>query len=163
MELGLLVRQIPFGLFLLGDFGHHRHCAATRHPIAQNAVPAAVGRAILEALARRIAQALHAPRHQGLDITLAVIAVLSEIPQKIGIRTAGLQQLARHPVHVLEAVVAKNDVQILVRENERARHVIERDLKMCLHTKRQMIGQTHVAQSRHGCPRLANLRPLLHL
>ena len=67
---------------------------------------------VLEALARRIAQALHALGDLRVGVALAVVAVLGQIAQEIGIGTAGLQQLLRHRVHLLEAVVAEDDVQI---------------------------------------------------
>ena len=89
MKLGFPVRQILFSLLLLGDVGHHRDRATGRDPPAQDAVPAAVGRVVLEALPRRIAQTLHAPGDQGVGVALAVVAVLGQMAQKIGIGTAG--------------------------------------------------------------------------
>jgi hypothetical protein len=64
---------------------------------------------ILEALPRRIAQTLHAPGDEGIDVALAVVAVFGQIAQKIGIGTAGLQQLLRHLVHLLKAGVADDN------------------------------------------------------
>ena len=49
VELRFLVRQILFGQLLLGDIRHHRDGAASGHPAAQNAIPPAVRRVILEA------------------------------------------------------------------------------------------------------------------
>ena len=78
----------------------------------------------------RIAQALDALRDQGLDVALAVVAVLGEEAQEGGIGPAGLQQLRRRRVHLAEAVVAEDDVQIVVGVDERARHVVERDMEL---------------------------------
>jgi hypothetical protein len=87
---------------------------------------------ILEALSRRIAQTFHAPGNQGIDIAFAVVSVLGQIAQKCRIGTAGLQQLAWHGVHLVEPVVAKDDVEIIIRIDQRARHVVEGDLELPL-------------------------------
>ena len=52
---------------------------------AHDAVDAAVGRAVLERLARGMEQARHAPGHERVDVAFAVVAVLREIAQERGI------------------------------------------------------------------------------
>ena len=84
-------------------------------------------------LARGVAQALDALRDVRLDVARPVVAVLRQVAQKIGIRTAGLQQLRRHLVHLPEAIIAEHDAQILVRVDKRARHVVEGKLQLPLY------------------------------
>ena len=147
MELGFPVRQILFSLLLLGDVRHHRDRATPVHPTAENAIPPPVRRVILEAQPRRIAQTLHALRDQRIDVALAVVAVLGQIAQQIGIGTAGLQQLLRHLVHLFEAVVADDDPQIAIGVDERARHVVEHEMELADCIRRRVIGHVHVEQS----------------
>ena len=104
--------KLALGLLLLGDVRHHRDRAAGRRPAAANAVPAAVRGVVLEALAGGIAQTLDAPGDMRVGVAFAVIAVLGQEAQEVGIEAAGLQQLLRRPVHLLEAIVAEDDVQI---------------------------------------------------
>src|SRR5262245_19203314 len=59
----------------------------------------------------------------------AVITVDSQISQKVWVETAGLKQLPRCPVHVFEEFVADDDIEILVRVDERTRHVVS--LRSC--------------------------------
>ena len=76
-----------------------------------------------------------------VEVARAVVAVLGQIAQEIGIGTAGLQQLLGYPVHLLEAVVADDDVQIVVRVDQRARHVVERHMELGLLIRQILFGQ----------------------
>ena len=120
----------------LRDVRHHGHGAAQRRPSAENAVDPAVRRAVLEALARGIAQALHALGNLGLHVAVAVIAVLGETSQEIQIGAPGLKQLVRHLVHLFETIVAEDDLQIVVSVDERPRHVVEGETELALHPGR---------------------------
>ena len=94
------IEKIALGLFLLGDVRHDRHCTTCRHPTAQYAIPPAVGGVVLKANPLGIAQTLHALGDERVDVTLAVVTVLSQIAQKIGIGSAGLQQLLLGTVYI---------------------------------------------------------------
>ena len=85
--------------------------------------------AVLERLARRIAQALHALGDQRVDVAVAVVAVLGQIAQEVGVGAPALQQFPRHGIHFGEAIVADDDVELVVGVGEGARHVVERDVQ----------------------------------
>ena len=91
------VQQLALGLLELGDVGHHGHGAAVAGAAPRDPVDAAVRRAVLERLAGRIAQALDAARDMGVDVAVAVVAVLGEIAQQRRIGLARLEQLAAAP------------------------------------------------------------------
>ncbi|MEJ2176054.1 MAG: hypothetical protein P8Y76_14435 [bacterium] len=158
MEQAFLVRQIAFRLFLVGDVGDHRHRAARRHATAQDAVPAPVRAVVLEALARRVAQTLDAPRHVRLDIALAVIAVLGQVAQHVGVRPARLQQLRRKRVHLPEAIVAENESQLLDGVDERAGHVVEQDKQPVFRLGSRESGCVDARHLRHACLSRRELR-----
>ena len=139
------------GLFLLGDVGHHRDGAAARHAAAANAIPASVRRVVLEAFAGRVAQALDALGDERVGLAFAVIAVLGQKAQEIGIGAARLKQIPRRRVHFLEAVVAEDDVQIFVGIDERARHVVERDMQPGVRAVMLLITGNDLPQMCHGC------------
>ena len=70
-------------------------------------------------------QAFHTPRDERIDVPLAVVAVCREMAQKLGIGLAGPKQVAGDRIHLLEAVIAENDLQILVGVNQRTGHVVQ--------------------------------------
>ena len=127
---GFLARQFFFGPLEPGDVRDHGHGAARRRPPAVDLVDPAVRRAVLERICRRVAQAFDAAGNQRVDVAVAVVAVLGQVAQEIGIRPSRLEQFRRHRIHLGEAVVADDDVQILVGVGERARHVVERDMEL---------------------------------
>ena len=147
MELCFSIRQILFSLLLFGDVCHHRDRATSVHPATQNAIPPAVRCVILEAPPRRIAQTFHALGDQGLDVTVAVVAVLGQMAQQGGIGSAGLQQRRRDLVHLFEAIVADDDVEIGVRVDERARHVVEHEMELAVCIDRIVIGHIYAGQN----------------
>ena len=151
MKLGFLLRQILFGPFLLGDVRHHRDGAAFGRPPAQDAIPSPIGRMILKALARGIAQAFDPPRDKVFNVALAVVPILREVAQKIGVGPAGVQQLDWHPVHLLEAIVAEDEIEMFVRVGKRARHAVECNAELAPDLYRPAIGCIDVAQQRHEC------------
>jgi hypothetical protein len=137
---------------LLGDVSHHRDRAAARGATTDDAIPLAVRGMVLEAPAGRVAQTVDALGDQGVDVTFAVVAVFGEMAQKVGIGTAGLQQLLRHPVHLFEAIVADDDIEIFVRVDERAGHMIERYLELNIRPGGPMLLHGHLLSPRHESP-----------
>jgi hypothetical protein len=59
-----------------------------------------------------------------------------------------LKQLLRHLVHLFEAIVAEDDLQLSVRVHERARHVVERNPELALQIGRMMIRHDHLGAKR---------------
>jgi len=96
---------------------------------------------------------------QRIHVARPVVAVLGEIAKHVGIGAAGLQQLLRHLVHFSEAVVAQDEVQVLVGVDQSARHVVEGNLELPLYDSRLVIGQMCVRQSRHQHPSCSPARP----
>ena len=150
-QLQTLLRllQLALRLLLLGDVGHHRHGAAGSRAAAADAVVAAVRRAILETRSGRMLDAFDAPGDERLDLSFAVVTAFGEVAQEVGIRPAGLQQLRRNAVHFLEALIAEDDVDVLVGVDERARHVIERDVELRLLLPERLLGELLFGDVRH--------------
>src|SRR5687767_8032998 len=72
------------------------------------------------------------------------------MPQERGIGTARLQQRLGDLIHLLETVVAEDDVQGVIGVDERARHVVERHLQVPVHDGRLVNGQVIVGHG-EGC------------
>ena len=79
--------------------------------------------------------------------------------QKIGIRTTGLKQLVWNPIHCLEAIVAEDNSQIFVREDERARHVVQRDMELRLLHREGLLSPLFLRNVRHHGHGAAQRRP----
>ena len=63
VKLGFLAGQLLFGPLLLGDVRHYRDGAARSGPATVDSIAPTVRCDVVEALAGRIAQALHATRN----------------------------------------------------------------------------------------------------
>ena len=124
--LGLDKRLL--GELLVGDVGHHRHRSSRTNLASANPIDSPVWRPILEACAGGIAQAFHATGYKRLQVTITVVAMRRQMPQKPGIGAAGLKQLRRNRIHFLKTVVAEDNVQLVVGIDQRPRHVVERDM-----------------------------------
>ena len=130
VKLGFLARQFLLRLLLSGDVGHHRDRAARGRPATIDAIAPAVRRDVLEALAGRMAQAFHAPRDHHVHVAFAVVAMRRKVAQELRIGLARSKQFGGDGIHFPEAIVAEDDVQIFIGIDERARHVVERDLQV---------------------------------
>ena len=130
MKLSLLVCQLLFGLLLLRDISHHRHRTAGGCPATVDSIASTVRRDVLEALAGRMAQTFYAPRDQRLHVTFAVIAMHRKVAQKFRIGLAGPKQVGGDWIHFPEAVVAEDDIQILIGVDERPGHVVQCQVKL---------------------------------
>jgi hypothetical protein len=95
-------------------------------------VHAAVGRAVLERRVRRKAQTLDTLCNHRFDVALAVVPVLGKMAQEGRIWPTGLKQFARHAIHLGEALVADDYIEVVVGVDERARHVLERHMHLRL-------------------------------
>src|ERR1700752_2417071 len=117
-----------------------------------DAIATTIWRDVLEALASRMAQAFHAPRHHRIHVALAVVAMCREGAQEVRIGLARSKQVSGYRIHRSEALVAEYDVQILVGIDECARHVVERDLQMAIdnsdsvHIMERFVHQTTLGQ-----------------
>ena len=102
-------------------------------PATVNAIAPTVRCDVLEALAGRIAQALHASRDQRVRRRLRrnsrALQGNAGTPDRAGPAAAARGDR----IHLLEAVVAEDDVQLLVGIDQRPRHVVERDLEVVVH------------------------------
>ena len=67
---------------------------------------------------------------QRLHVAFAVIAMRRKVAQKLRIGLAGPKQVGGDRIHLLEAVVAEDDVQILIGVDERAGHIVQCDVKL---------------------------------
>src|SRR5262245_55325353 len=129
-ELGFRLRQVLFSLLLIGDVSHHRNGATARGTATDDAIPPTIRRMVLKAPVGWVPQTVDARSHQGLDVALPVVAVIGEIAQKIRIGAARLKQLLWHPVHLLEAIIAGDDIEIFIGIDQRTGHIIERHLEL---------------------------------
>jgi hypothetical protein len=132
MELGFLLLQFLLSLLLLGDIRHDRHDAARLHAAAVNPVHAAIRRAVFERLVRGVAKACHPPGDERFGIPSSVVAVRCQKAQEVRVWATGRKQLTWGWIHFSEAIIAEDDVQIVIRVDERAGHVVEGDLKLGL-------------------------------
>ena len=137
----VLARQPLFRALDVGDVDDRGHGATALGARAPDLVDAAVGRMVLERPPGRIAQALDTLRDQGVDVAVAVVAVLGEVAQECRIRAPRRQQFGRSRVHLGEARVADDDVEVVVRIGERPRHVVERDLQLRLLARGVALGR----------------------
>jgi hypothetical protein len=99
---------------------------------------------VLKAPAGRVPQTINALGDQGVNVTLAVVAVFGSIAQKLRIGTARLKQLLRHPVHLFKAIIADDDIEFFIRVDECAWHMIERHLELNICPVGPMILQGHI-------------------
>lgn len=132
VKLGLLACQFLLGSFLLRDIRHDRHDTTGRSPTTVDPVAPTIGCDVLKTLAGRMTQAFNASGGQRLHIAPAVITVGREIEQELRIGLARPKQVGGDRIHVSEAAVAENDVQVRVGIDERVRHVVERDLQVTI-------------------------------
>ncbi len=140
MKLGLLARETFLGALELGDVGDRGHRAVRRDAATDHPVDLPVRCVVLEGLARGIAKAFDPPGDQRTDVALAVIAVLGQEAEHVGIRASTLQELPWDRVHLGETVVAEDEVLLLIGENQRAGHVVERDLQLGLLLRHLLLG-----------------------
>jgi hypothetical protein len=82
-----------------------------------------------------------------------------KVAQELRIGLARLKQFSWDRIHLPEAVVAENDVQVLIGIDESARHVVERHVKLSLLACKFLFGLLllrHISHHRHrtagGCP-----------
>src|SRR6266851_5752566 len=130
MKLCFLSRSFQLSLPLFRDIRHHGHDAAGVYPAAEDSVNSAVGCLVLKTFTRRITQALYPPSYERFLVAVSIVAMLSEKAEKVRIVAAWLKQLTWHPVHVSEAVIAKDDIKIVVRVDKRTRHVVEGNVQL---------------------------------
>ena len=94
-----------------------------------------------------------------LHVAFAVIAMRREVAQELRIGLAGPKQLGRDRIHLPEAVVAEDDVQILIGVDERAGHVVQRDVKLGFLARQFLLSPLLAGDIGHHRDRAARGRP----
>ena len=107
--LGLHERVL--GELLLGDISHNRDRSARSSLAAMDAIVTAGRCLVLEARARGIAQALHAPGDLRIRVALPIVTMRCQIVQEVRVRPSRPKQFSRNRIHLPEAVIAEDDIQ----------------------------------------------------
>jgi hypothetical protein len=156
VKFGFLARQLLLRLLLARDVGHHSDRAAAGRLATIDAIAAAVRCGVLKTLAGRVAQTFHTPRDHHVDVAFAVVAVCREVAQELRIGLARAKQPFRDGIHLPEAIVTENDIQVVVGIDQRARHVVERDLQITVRggsrTLQRFVHRTPSTSVRHPRP-----------
>jgi hypothetical protein len=126
----LCLQKLELGLLLLGDIRHDRHDATGFHPPAADRIYAVIGRAIFERVVGGVSKARHPSCDERVDIALPVVAIFGQKAQEVGIGATRLKQLARSLIHFFEAIIADDDVQVVIGVNKRAGHVVQSDMEL---------------------------------